>query len=372
MAEKTEKKTGHKSFEVVREGLAWGRFGMATAGSVLPGLKEPFQFAAGEGEPENGGLNPEEFLATPWRLLSMAVTPYRFFDFTRPGVLKEATSLFGGVTLYTNHYADVENWKGFVQAPVWDEKNAPPGINATLVIDKTVDPRLARGVEIKALRSASVTIWFEYERSHPDLKYFYDRLGEEIDGEVVRFIVTKIVRAAEVSIVWEGEDPFAKSLAAPGGNTKTGLEQPTNDGGTEMKVTAALAARLGIAEGTELTAEELEAKIKALLDTKQAEIDGLKPDAKLGQQVLTETRTRAATLYKALKKEKAVETFITGVIDKADLATARALCEEYEAAVDGAAPLKCTKCGETFSRRSSQETEGGEQLGGKRAEDYKL
>jgi hypothetical protein len=367
-----EKKTDQKQFEVVREGLAWGRFGMAVSGATLPGLKEPFNFAAGEGEPDNGGLNPEEFLAVPWRILSMAITPYRYFDFTTPGVLKAAAPLFAGITLYTNHNADVENWKGFVQDPTWDDKNTPPGINALLVIDRTVDARLARGVEIKALRSASVTIWFEYERSHPDLRNFYDFLGQEVDGEIVRFVITKITRAAEVSIVWEGEDPFAKSLAAPGGKTKTGLEQPTEGGDADMKVTAALAARLGTAEGTELTAEELEAKIKVLLDTKQAELDGLKPDAKLGQQVLAETRTRAATLYKALKKEKAVDTFITGVIDKADLAVARALCEEYEAGVEGAAPLKCTKCGETLSRRSSQETEDGERLGGKRAEDYKL
>jgi hypothetical protein len=344
---------------------------MAAAGAIPPGLKEPIKFAAGEGESENGGLNPEEFLATPWRILSMAVTPYRFFDFTRPGVLKAAAPLFAGVTLYANHYVDVDNWKGFVQSPVWDEKNSPPGINATLVIDKTVDAKLARGVEIKALRSASVTIWFEYERSHPDLRGFYDRLGEEVDGEIVRFVVTKIARAAEVSIVWEGEDPFAKSLAASGGKTK-GLEKP-QEGEQEMKLTATLLALVGFAAGAEPTAEEVEAKIKETLDAKQTEIDSLKLDADLGKQLLTETRERATTLYKALKKDKAVGAFITGVIGKADLATARGLVEEYEAAVEGLAPLKCTKCGETLSRRSSAEPEGDKgAVLGKKAADYKL
>ncbi len=366
------KTTQQKQFEVVREGLAWGRFGMATSGCLQPGVKGHFNFATGEGAPENGGLNPEEFLVTPWRILSAAVTPYRFFDFTRPGVLREAVEMFAGVTLYTNHYADVENWKGFVQSPTWDETNTPPGINAELVIDKTVDARLARGVEIKALRSASVTIWFEYERSHPELKNFYDYLGEEVDGEVVRFVVTRIVRAAEVSIVWEGEDPFAKSLAAPGGSTKTGLEVPTEKGDDNMKVYAALAARLGIAEGTELTLEELDARITVVIDGKTAELAGLKADAALGQQLLKETRETAMTRYKALKGEKSQQAFVDGVILKADLSTARALLAEYDAALEEAAPLTCEKCGGTLSRRSSHAGGSGDQLGGKRAEDYKV
>lgn len=362
-----------KSYEVIKEGLAKARFGMAAGGAVLPGLAKPLTLAAGEGD--NGGLNPEEFLVRPWRILSMAVTPYRYFDFTEPGVLQAAVALFEGKTLYANHTADVNSWKGYVRSPTWDEKNDPPGINAEFVLDRTVDPNLARGVEINALRSASVTIWFDYKRSHPDLRNFYDQLGEEVDGQVVRFIITKITQAGEVSIVWEGEDPFAKSLAAGGkpGESETGLEP---NGGTEVKIKLSepMAKRLGLVAGEELEQVELETKLAEVLKALDDQIVTLKPEAELGRQLLTETRQRAATLYKAFKGEKVQEAFVAGVIDKADLATAKALVEEYQTEIEKTIPLACPKCGEKLARRSSLETEGGDKGAGgnKRPEDYKV
>jgi hypothetical protein len=359
-----------KPFEVIKEGFARARFSGALSGCAPPPQHGPISFAALE---NNGGLNPEEFYATQSRLLSMAVTPYRKFDFTREGVLKAAVPLFEGLTLYANHWPDVNNWKGLVQEAAWDDRNNPPGINAMLVIDKTIDPKLARGVEIKALRSVSVTIWFDYERSHPDLAGFWDRLGEEVDGEMVRLIVTRITQAGEVSIVWEGEDPFAKTFEA--GAPDDAPAHTTVEEEAAMKLTAATMALLGIAVGTEITEEMLEGKIGEMgskisdLETKVGELE---PEAKLGKQLLTETRERAATLYKALKGEKTVEAFVTGVIEKADLATARALCQEYEAEADKNIPLACPKCGEKLTRRSSLETETPSAASGKRAEDFKI
>jgi hypothetical protein len=358
-----------KQFEVVKEGFARARFGGALSGCSTAAVGGPISFAP---LPDNGGLNPDEFFTTYSRLLSMAVTPYRKFDFTRPGVLKAAVGFFEGLTLYANHNADVNNWKGLVQDCTWDDKNDPPGINAMLVIDKTIDPKLARGVEIKALRSVSVTVWFEYERSHPDLANFYDRLGETVDGQMVRFIVTRITNAGEVSIVWEGEDPYAKTFGA-------GTEHappPGNENNTEeenMKLTAATLIVLGIAAGTEVTGEMLEGKLNETVSGLKAQVESLKPDAEVGVLTLKETREKAVTLYKLAKGEKAVETFVSGVIEKADLATARAFVLEYQGAVDEAAPLKCSKCGEPLSRRSSREETGNPTVvGGKRAGDYKL
>jgi hypothetical protein len=349
-----------KQFEVIREGLAKARFGSQFSGGSIPGVAEPLKLAAVE---DNGGLNPEEYYVCNCRLLSAAVTPYRKFDFTKEGVLKKAVPLFEGLTLYANHDADVNDWKGLVQEPVWDDQNTPNGINAKAVLDRTVDPKLARGVETKALRSFSVTIWFAYERSHPDLAGFYDRLGEIVDGEMVRFIVTEITQAGEVSVVWEGEDPFAKSFGAPEGGSS-----PNNEGEDDMKLTAATMTALGIAAGTDITETLLEEKITGLT----AKLETFKADAAIGVQTLKETRERAVTLYKAAKGEKAVETFVSGVIEKADLATARAFCQEYQQAVDETVPLKCPKCGEKLARRSSLETGTGGAHKGKRADDYKL
>lgn len=354
-----------KSFEVIREGFARARFGGQFSGGVIPGEAAPLTLAAVE---DNGGLDPAEYHVCLARLLSAATTPYRKFDFSREGVLKAAVPLFEGLTLYANHWADVESWKGFVQEPVWDDQNTPNGINAKIVLDRTVDPKLARGVETRALRSFSVTIWFEYQKSHPDLAGFWDRLGEEVDGEMVRLIVTKITNAGEVSVVWEGEDPFAKSFEA-GGDAPA---QPTEEDAT-MKLSAATIALLGIAAGAELTGDLLEAKISETVTGLKGRIAELEPNARLGEQLLTETRERAATLYKALKGEKAIDTFVSGVIEKADLATARAFCQEYEGEIEKTVPLACPKCGETLSRRSSLAGDGDQATGdGRRVDDYKV
>ncbi|HOS77598.1 MAG TPA: hypothetical protein PLL15_06105 [Syntrophales bacterium] len=358
-----------KGFEVIREGLAKARFGGVFSGGVIPGQATPLSLAAIE---NNAGLDPAEYYVTACRLLSAAVTPYRKFDFSKEGVLKTAVPLFDGLTLYANHDADVNDWKGMVQEPVWDDANQPPGINAKAVFDRTVDPKLVRGVETRALRAFSVTIWFEYVRSHPDLAYFYDRLGEVIDGQMVRFIVTKIVKAGEVSVVWEGEDPFAKAFSAGGA---AGEDHKHQSGGIEMKLNATALGLLGIAAGTELTESLIEGKISEVVTGLKTEIEDLKPDAALGKQLLADTRQRAVTLYKALKGDKFQQAFVDGVISKADLATARALISEYEAEVEKGIPLTCPKCGEKLSRRSSMAADPGDSPAdgkGKRAADYKL
>jgi hypothetical protein len=366
-----------KQFAVIKEGFARATFGGVFSGCPTEAVGGSISFAALD---DNGGLNKDEFFATMARILSKAITPYRKFDFTKGDVLKKSVGIFEGLTLYANHNPNVNDWKGLVQNCVWDDKNNPAGINAMIVVDKTIDPKLARGLEIKALRSLSVTIWFNYEKSHPDLPGFYDRLGETVDGEVVRFIVTEITNAGEVSVVWEGEDPFAKtfgfdSAQPPGDGPLSGTEgQHLNQGGKDMKLTAATVALLGLAAGAEPTEAELETAITGKISSLETQIASLKPDAAIGVQTLKETRERAVTLYKVAKGEKVVETFISGVIEKADLTTARAFCSEYQTAVDESIPLACPKCGEKLTRRSSQaEGDGHTTAGaGKRADDYKV
>lgn len=358
-----------KQFEVLKEGFARATFGGAFSGCPTESVGGLISFAALE---DNGGLNADEFFATLARLLSKAVTPYRKFDFTKGDVLKNATGIFEGLTLYANHRPDVNDWKGLIKNCVWDDKNVPPGINAMVVVDKTIDPKLARGLEIKALRSLSVTIWFNFEKSHPNLSNFYDRLGEEVDGEIVRFIVTEITNAGEVSVVWEGEDPFAKTFAAGGDPAGDNPQSNITGGDNDMKLTVTLLALLGLAAGAEPTEVELEAAFTAKLSGLQTQIDSLKADAAVGVQTLKETREKAVTLYKAAKGEKIVESFISGVIEKADLATARAFVQEYQLAVDESIPLKCGKCGEPLSRRSSQQEELDAPQLGKNVDDYKV
>lgn len=354
---------------VIRSGLAVAKFGVMLGVHARSFGAGPFRFEAAETEDE---LSPEEYLAKPFRILSAAVTPYRFFDFSKENVLKSATPLFGGLTVYANHNADVNAWKGFTKGAVWDEKNDPAGINSLLVIDKTIDPRLARGVETGALKSASVTVWFEFERSHPELKYFYDHLGEQVDGELVRFVITKIVRAAEVSIVWEGEDPHAKALGASlaAGDEETETNTEKQEGGSVAFTTAFLKI-LGLGAEAEATETEVEAKVTEKIGALETKVAELKPDAEVGKKHLEKTRERAASLYKALKGEGAKQAYIDNVILKADLETAEALVEEYQGGVEDAVPLTCPKCGERMTRRSSTGRED-KSSDDRSIEDYKV
>lgn len=134
-----------------------------------------------------------------------------------------------------------------------------------------------------------------------------------------------------------------------------------------MKITAALAVLLALAEGTEITPEALEAKLKE----QKTALDALQADAALGKQLLTETRTKAETLYKLAKGDKFSPDYLK-IIQGADLASARAIVVEYTTQAEESIPLACPKCGEKFSRRSSAEDENkdkGSSLG-KREEDY--
>jgi len=372
-----------------KAGLAVARFGCVMGSEVIAPGNEPIKFAVDEGD--GGDLNGEEFLAKPFRFLSQTLTPYRFFDFTREGVLKSGVPLFDGLTVYANHNADVNQWKGYTQKPVWDSENVPNGINGLMVLDRTIDANLTRGVEIGALKSASVTIWFEFERSHPDLRNFYDYLGEEVEGEIVRFIVTKLVRAAEVSIVWEGEDPYAKALEAgirdqgsgaspvefPEGNPiQQGKEENANHnhGGEVMKLSQKILKMLGIEPPSdgEVSPESLETAVEGKLAKAAQEIESLKPDAAIGKKHLEVLREKAATAYKALKGDNAKESFIENVIQKADLETAQAMLDEYQQGIDKAAPLTCPKCGTKLIRQSSVPESQTQKGSDKRAEDYKI
>lgn len=378
-----------EQYKIIKEGLAVARFGCVMGNEVIVPGNEPIRFALEEGDSENP--DGEEFLVKPFRFLSQTLTPYRFFDFTREGMLKSAVSLFDGLTVYANHDADVERWKGYTQKPVWDTENEPNGINALMVLDRTVDANLARGVEIGALKSASVTIWFEYERSHPDLRNFYDYLGEEVDGEIVRFIVTKLVRAAEVSIVWEGEDPYAKALGTEDRSQRsevrgkernlgagepegrgTGEEQTKNHGGETMELSDKFLKMLEVeASGNELDSETLEVFVEKKITGLKAEIDGLKVNAEIGTKHLEGLREKAATLYKALKGEEAKEGFIKNVIKTADLETAQSLVDEYQAGMEETVPLTCPECGAKLSRQSSVKSEK-DVKDGKDIGDYKI
>lgn len=161
-----------------------------------------------------------DYIYPLFRALSQGIVEGYWIDYSKPGVLEASVPLLQGQTVYTDHfYWRVENWVGSVNNAFWDAKGEKsggvPGINTELKIDAILNPKIARGLLMKppAIHSVSVTVVFEFEFSHPQLveeRRFWNLLGEEVDGEIVRLIVTKIVDYYEISLVYQGADRLAK------------------------------------------------------------------------------------------------------------------------------------------------------------------
>jgi len=164
---------------------------------------------------------PEDFITAEYRALSKHLLPRRFLDFTKSNVLKNSAKMLQGVTFYSDHIVNVENWLGNVKESYWDEDSKLPGINAKVLIDAYANPKITRGILAEALSRVSVGVWFAWEKSHDlDDEEFINLLGSNLDDEIVRFIITKIEGYGEMSLVWYGADPTAKQR----GNVKIGNE----------------------------------------------------------------------------------------------------------------------------------------------------
>lgn len=201
----------------------WGQYEDPSAAACLGQHLQSLE----SGEPEFRTIEDikpkdSDYIYPLFRALSQGVVAGYWLDYSTPGMLEAAVSLLQGQTVYTDHvYWRVENWVGSVNNAFWDAEGAAsggvPGINAELKIDAILNPKIARGLLMKppAIHSVSVTVVFEYEFSHPQLveeRRFWNLLGEEVDGEIVRLIVTKIIDFYEISLVYQGADRIAKRI----------------------------------------------------------------------------------------------------------------------------------------------------------------
>lgn len=177
-------------------------------------------------------LHPKdtEFINPVFRLLSATIVSKNWnpTDFGHiDGVLKASMGLLLGQTVNCDHSTDVGNAIGSVSEVIWQESYKdgkvviPAGINGVLKIDGKSNPRIARGIlmEPPAIHSNSVTVQFKWEQSHPDMSLddFYDKIGTyDKKGELVRRIVTEIIRYHETSLVSHGADPYAQKISQDG------------------------------------------------------------------------------------------------------------------------------------------------------------
>lgn len=355
----------------------------------------PLQDSSVEALPQAHTPAEEDFIDVTYRALSASMLADRPVDFSNEPMLKRATKLLDGQTVFKDHQTSVDNWVGRVAATNWDTetKGIPPGINAVLRLDTIKDPMAVRGVLQGALHSASVTVSFEWKPSHPKLmedNTFFQNLGEQVDGQTVRVIVTKIEKFWEISLVWQGADAFAKQIGEDGKPVQQAAElddtqdlslkqvqenQPKQE--EEMKLLAILEKVLK-AEVTEENLEELLGKygneyhqlgleksqavltqkeegLKAAtteLESLRSKVAELAPQAELGKKYLEEERKEAIRFYNLSKGDKA-SPVILKTLQEASLEVAQAWKEDLKSEFEAKVPNSCQKCGSTEVQRKA-------------------
>lgn len=171
----------------------------------------------------------EEFIEPMFRLLSETIVSKNWnpTDFSQNGVLKASMKMLLGQTVNCDHETNIGNAIGAVSQVMWQEAykdgsfTIPGGINGILKIDGKANPRIARGIlmEPPSIHSNSVTVQFKWDKSHPSMEdsEFYQKLGTyDSKGEMVRRIVTEVVRYMETSLVSHGADSFAQKIGSDG------------------------------------------------------------------------------------------------------------------------------------------------------------
>lgn len=265
----------------------------------------------------------EDYITVDFRAISKTVVPGHWIDWSNGDVLKASVPKLLNQTVYPNHdFFDINNWLGAVSAVSWDEageqSGGVPGINATYKIDALMNPRIARGLLMKppAIHSTSMTVLFKFEYSHPEIAAenrwrFFELLGEEVEGSIVRLVVTEIIEYWEASLVFQGADRLAKQqtdddedFADLSAKPAAGGDPPPNSNEEKtMKLTAEQKAELGIefdgddVPETEIlkAAESLSAKVK---EFDQVKFDELSARAEAGDKLVEEKRAEVARLAK--------------------------------------------------------------------------
>lgn len=302
-----------------------------------------FDFAKNQSKNDNfnyetiGDVLPQDgdYISVAFRALSKRVLPGHWLDFTQGDVLKNSVQMLLGATVYPNHdLFDINNALGVVTDVEWDEDGAAaggvPGINAKYKIDALMNPRIARLLMMKppAIHSTSMTVLFDFEFSHPDLveqNRFWDLLGEEVEGSIVRLVITEILEYWEASLVFQGADRLAKQYedqeAGVSGQLSVGsgqleeesveaaeaevlLTPPNSNEEKTMKLTKEQKESLGIEfDGEDVpeaeilkAAESMAAKVEEVSAQVPADLAELQAQAAAGKTYIELQRTEVTRL----------------------------------------------------------------------------
>ncbi len=263
----------------------------------------------------------DQIVKAEFRALSQTLLRNRGLDFSQPGVLETGVAMLMGKAVYPNHdFADINNSLGSVSKTWWDsagaDSNGIPGINCEIQIDALMNLKIARGLMMTPpfINSMSLTVAFEFDYSHPNLvedRKFWGLIGQEVDGQIVRLIVTKIVDIWEASLVSLPEDRNAKKLPGESGEKEESFSADVDkepaaeieDKEETMKLTKEELAALGFDEAVEdVTSEQLRDKAVELAaansEFNEINITELQANAKAGKDFTEEKRAEVSRLAK--------------------------------------------------------------------------
>lgn len=325
----------------------------------------------------------EKYIYPVFRALSKIVIPGYWLNFSLGNVLKASTALLKNQTVYPNHDTDVEKWLGVVEDSVWSDKGDPAGIDITLKIDKVINPKIAEGLRMRppALHSGSVGIRFKWQKSHPDLDGFWNKLGTTVDNKLVTIDITEITSYTEFSVVYQGADPYAKQqLIAPENgnapetnaeatpaatalqNIETHAQEETN-----VKLKKKQCEKLGLkteamfAKGdeVELSQESFDALMldAERVHTAQAEeIAALKPKAELGAQFEKAQRDEADKFYRLCNPDGIDESMVKA-LQTLPIETVQALAKDYKSRAEKLHPGKDRQSSATGEDKKNDKAE---------------
>lgn len=206
---------------------------------TLKKSREVFGFLGADYRPTNFNpdveqaiAKPEDFLPFFFRHISATIVGAGTWKATEfpEAVLKKARPLLEEKPAYVNHEAEVSNNIGLTGKAEFQEafidskgERIPAGLIAPIWIDGKLHIDLCRKLSAYPkphLQSVSIGVIYEWEPSHTftdssgqeDEWLFEGRIGQQVDGKMVRRIATKILNIEETSLVFMGADPFAKVL----------------------------------------------------------------------------------------------------------------------------------------------------------------
>lgn len=357
--------------------------------------------------------NGMEYTDFQFRMLSKSYIKGHSVDFSEGDVLQSAVKLFS-TKIFRDHLPLVENSIGVAMNPVWTNSRGVPGVDATYRIFHEFGNGIVKRLmsDPPMLDSTSVGVVYTWRKSHPDMSgmQFYERLGDSVNGQTVRVIVTKILEVPETSIVYSGADPDAKRLWNLGALTDSQgkqfterqngdqnlQEQQKNERnykkeGSMLKIKSSLLKLAGIDNlkpyGNETDGEiemdqvrleaAFEQSAESLKKFKEANTQFMSRLAKMigkdvskidsetaltelesliaePKKILESRRQETLTVYRQVTGKEASSIF-EKMIESSDLEQAAAIHAEYSKKYDELHPVRCKKCGGSELTRASGE-----------------